>query len=240
MVCNHPTGIADGFAVYDALQGRAARPVFYANADAQRVAPRLGEALIPVEWVEAKRTREKTRDTLAATREALEAERCLVIFPAGRLARRAAGRRADRSAWCRARLAGPQVRGAGRADAHGRARSTLFHLFDRVSPELRDITLFHEMLNKRGRPLQPDGRPADPAGALTSTRRRRRALKAFVERVLPSRSRRGLRMSRRMIAGRRGRHRRAGRGDRAARCGPATPSACPARWAPASRPWPAP
>jgi putative hemolysin len=28
--------------------------------------------------------------------------------------------------------------------------STLFHLFNRVSPELRDITLFHELLNKRG------------------------------------------------------------------------------------------
>jgi putative hemolysin len=28
--------------------------------------------------------------------------------------------------------------------------STLFHLFDRVSQELRDITLFHELLNKQG------------------------------------------------------------------------------------------
>jgi putative hemolysin len=40
VVCNHPTGIADGVAVFDAL--KAARPdiCFYANADAHRVAPR--------------------------------------------------------------------------------------------------------------------------------------------------------------------------------------------------------
>jgi putative hemolysin len=29
--------------------------------------------------------------------------------------------------------------------------ATLFHFFDRFSAELRDITLFHELLNKKGR-----------------------------------------------------------------------------------------
>src|SRR5512146_2367058 len=67
VVANHPTGIADGIAVYDAL--KAARPdmVFYANSDAHRVSPRLSEVLIPVEWVEDKRTRERTRLTLQMT-----------------------------------------------------------------------------------------------------------------------------------------------------------------------------
>ena len=53
VVCNHPTGIADGIAVYDAL--KAIRPdlCFYANSDAHRVSPGLAEVLIPVEWVEA-------------------------------------------------------------------------------------------------------------------------------------------------------------------------------------------
>ena len=41
-----------------------------------------------MEWVEAKRTRERTRQTLLMTREAMEAGRLLAIFPAGRLARR--------------------------------------------------------------------------------------------------------------------------------------------------------
>ena len=56
---------------------RRVRPdiCFYANSDAHRVSPRFGDVLIPVEWVEAKRTRERTRRTLILAREALEAER---------------------------------------------------------------------------------------------------------------------------------------------------------------------
>jgi len=88
VVCNHPTGIADGLAVYEAIRKVRRDAIFFANADALRVSPRLGEVVIPVEWVEAKRTREKTRATLQAAKAAFEAERCLVIFPAGRLARR--------------------------------------------------------------------------------------------------------------------------------------------------------
>ena len=88
VVCNHPTGIADGIAVYDAILKRRPDAIFFANADALRFNPRLAEALIPVEWVEAKRTREKTRVTLQGAKDAFESERCVVMFPAGRLARR--------------------------------------------------------------------------------------------------------------------------------------------------------
>ena len=65
--------------------------------------------------------------------------------------------------------------------------SKLFHFFDRFSGELRDVTLFHEMLNKRGKefiltvgkPIPVDRLDID-AGKATY------ALKAYVERVLPS------------------------------------------------------
>ncbi len=67
LVCNHPTGIADGVAVHDALKGRRPDITFYANADALRVCPRLDEALIPVEWVEAKRTLAHTRGVVERT-----------------------------------------------------------------------------------------------------------------------------------------------------------------------------
>src|SRR5258708_7111207 len=50
VVCNHPTGIADGVAVFDALKAPRPDVCFYANADAHRVAPRFDEVLIPVEW----------------------------------------------------------------------------------------------------------------------------------------------------------------------------------------------
>jgi hypothetical protein len=55
IICNHPTGIADGLAVYQGLKAIRGDMIFYANADALRVSPRLASVIIPVEWVEHKR-----------------------------------------------------------------------------------------------------------------------------------------------------------------------------------------
>lgn len=182
VVANHPTGIADGIAVYDAL--KAARPdmVFYANSDAHRVSPRLSEVLIPVEWVEEKRTRERTRLTLQMTKEAMEAERALMIFPAGRLARRAPDGLLTDKPWAPSALTIARKYEAPITPVHVSGPwATLFHLFDRVSGELRDITLFHELLNKRGQSFSLIvGRPIDPHAIEDID-----ALKHYVERVLP-------------------------------------------------------
>ncbi|HSV04771.1 MAG TPA: 1-acyl-sn-glycerol-3-phosphate acyltransferase [Phenylobacterium sp.] len=151
VVCNHPSGIADGVAVYDAL--KAIRPdlCFYANSDAHRVAPRLTEVLIPVEWVEAKRTRERTRLTLQLTKQALEAERCLIIFPSGRLARRGADGKLSDPPWAPTAVSLARRHETPIVPIHVAGPwSGLFHFFDRFSPELRDVTLFHELLNKEG------------------------------------------------------------------------------------------
>lgn len=184
-VVNHPTGIADAVAVYDALKGVRPDLTFYANADAHRVARGFDEVAIPVEWREERRTRQGARLALIATRAAMEAERLLVVFPAGRISRRRRGVLADLpwagSAFsvarkCRAvilpmHLAGPE--------------SALFHFLDRFSGELRDITLFHEFLNKRGKAFRltvgaavpPERLPADGGEAAAM-------MKAYVEQVL--------------------------------------------------------
>jgi len=150
IILNHPTGVADGVAVYDALKRVRPDLCFFANADAFRVCPGFADVLIPVEWVEEKRTREKTRLTLQLARAALEAERAIAIFPAGRLARRRGGVIAD-PPWAPSALSLARKYEAPIAPAHlSGPHPTLFHLFDRFSAELRDITLFHELLNKRG------------------------------------------------------------------------------------------
>ncbi|THD74539.1 MAG: acyltransferase [Phenylobacterium sp.] len=186
VVCNHPTGIADGVAVYDAL--KAIRPdlCFYANSDAHRIAPRLAEVLIPVEWVEAKRTRERTRATLLLTKQALEAERCLVIFPAGRLARRRNGVLTD-LAWAPSAVSLARRHEAPVAPIHVAGPwSGLFHFFDRFSPELRDVTLFHELLNKEGRAFSLAAGPIIPPEALAGEAAEvAERLKVYVERTLP-------------------------------------------------------
>ena len=188
VVCNHPTGIADGIAVYDALKTVRPDLCFYANADAHRVSPRFGEVLIPVEWVEAKRTRQTARLTLEATRAAMEAERCLVVFPSGRLARRQADGRLLDPPWAPSAAAVARKHRAPVLPVHVAGPwSTLFHLFHGHSQELRDITLFHELLNKQGRrfdltvgaPIPPEALAGD-AGEITAR------LKTYVEETLPA------------------------------------------------------
>ncbi len=186
ILCNHPTGIADGIALYDALKARRPDLCFYANSDAHRVSPRFTDVLIPVEWQEAKRTREKTRETLILTREAMEAERCLIIFPAGRLARRQPDGELCDPVWQPTAVSLARKSGAPIVPMHlSGPWSGLFHFFNRFSDELRDVTLFHEFLNKQGRafsltvgpPISPDALDGDPAEAAVR-------VKAYVERGL--------------------------------------------------------
>ena len=148
----HPTGIADGVAMYDALKRVRDDIVFFANRDAVRVAPRLLDNLIPVEWVLAKRTRERSRETLATATRAFEAGACVVLFASGRIAYRDERGRLNEQPWQ------PTVATFARkyrcpvvpADVVAR-NSALYYFFWKVNAELRDITLFNELLNKRGK-----------------------------------------------------------------------------------------
>ncbi|MBL8551730.1 MAG: 1-acyl-sn-glycerol-3-phosphate acyltransferase [Hyphomonadaceae bacterium] len=191
VVANHPTGITDGIALHDAMRGPRPDHMFYANSDAHRVCARFDDVLIPVEWVLAKRTRERTRLTLKMTGAAVEAGRPIVVFPAGRLARVRPGRNGER---------GRLLDGEWMATAASLARkynipllpchvtgpwAFWFHLFDKFSKELRDMTLFHELLNKQGRTYRLKFGPLIPAEALhadagVATRK----VKHYVESVL--------------------------------------------------------
>lgn len=188
VVANHPTGIADGIAVFDAIKARRPDAIFFANADAVRVSPRLGEAIIPVEWVHDKRTREKTRATLQAAKEAFEAERCVVMFPAGRLARIGKDGSVTDPEWAPTAASLARKYEAPVVPIHvSGPYSRLFHWFDRFSQELRDITLFHELLNKKRKPFALKvGKPIPPSRLDIDAGKATYALKAFTERVLPS------------------------------------------------------
>lgn len=187
VVCNHPTGLADGVAVYDALKTVRPDALYYANSDAHRVAPGFDDLLIPVEWVEGKRTRERTRVTLTRSQEAFEAERALVIFPAGRIARKGKDGRLTDPLWQPTAVSLARKYHAPIVPIHvAGPYSWLFNAFDGVSQELRDITLFHELLNKTGRtfrltvgyPIRPEDLRAEAVPATA-------ALKRYIERDLP-------------------------------------------------------
>jgi putative hemolysin len=187
VVCNHPTGIADGLAVHDAIRKRRDDAIYFANADALRVSPRLGETVIPVEWVLDKRTREKTRATLTAARDAFQAERCLVMFPAGRLARVGKDGSLIDPDWAPTAASLARKYDAPIVPVHvAGPTSKLFHMFDRFSTELRDVTLFHEMLNKKKQAFRLSvGLPIPASRIDADAARATYALKAFVERMLP-------------------------------------------------------
>jgi len=149
-VANHPTGIADGFVVHDILSPIRKDAVYLANRDAIRVAAGLDQMVIPVEWVDEKRSRERSRETFRALVSAFRDQRAIVIFPSGRLARMENKKLVERPWTITA------VNLARKYDApiipmyiDGR-NSGLFYFLWHLSLELKDMTLFHEVLNKKG------------------------------------------------------------------------------------------
>lgn len=163
----HPTGIADGVAMYDVLSKVRRDIVFFANRDAIRVSPGFSDILIPVEWVAEKRTRQRSRETLVETKKAFDAERCVVLFPSGRLAMMGADKTLIEREWMTSVAIFARRYDCAVVPAHISARnSPLYYWFWKINTELRDITLFNEMLNKKGKRFDISFGPAIPADAL--------------------------------------------------------------------------
>jgi putative hemolysin len=149
VAANHPTGLADGVAVWDALMQKRQDIVFFANADAIRVNPQFQDVIIPIEWVASKRSPAKTRETLKRAAEAFEQEKCVVIFPSGKLAKRIDGVLSEQD-WFPTVVSLARKQKAPIAPLHVKAKNSwLFYKLSQINGELRDITLFHELLNKK-------------------------------------------------------------------------------------------
>jgi putative hemolysin len=154
IVANHPTGIADGIILSSVISKVRDDAFFYANSDILRVLPQMDHMIAPVEWRTEKRTHAKTRETMAYTRKAVDQGRLGVIFPAGRLAKRRGLRLFERP-WMASAAMIARKFDLPVIPVNIRARnSALFYLFDLIHPTLRDITLFHETLNKHRQPYR--------------------------------------------------------------------------------------
>lgn len=182
VIANHPTGIADGVALYDAIKKSRPDVRFYANADALRVCPRFLETIIPVEWVLEKRTREKTRYTLTETQKTIANNMVLGIFPAGRLARVIKGKLIDPE-WAPSCVSIAKKYNVPIMPVKVSGPNAFwFHFFDQFSEELRDITLFHELLNKKGKTFQLKAGPLiDPKALDSNTEVAVEYLKSLIE-----------------------------------------------------------
>lgn len=148
IVANHPTGIADGVMLHHVLSRIRTDVFVFANADLLRVLPQFRSIIAPVEWREEQRSRGKTRETMEYMRAAIEEGRLGIIFPSGRLAKRR-GLRLNERPWMSSAAMITKKYDLPIIPVHIKARnSALFYLFDAIHPTLRDITLFHELLNK--------------------------------------------------------------------------------------------
>ena len=171
---NHPAGIADGIAVYDALRSVREDITFFANRDAIRICPALAEVIVPVEWREEERTRAKARETLRSANRAFRAGRLIVVFPSGRLARPTPLGLWERP-WQATAFALAQKHDAPIVPMHIRGHNSLLYYCSWfLNRELKDMTLFREVVNKRGRSyridigdlFEPHGDPNELAPAL--------------------------------------------------------------------------
>ena len=167
VTANHPSGIADGFAVFDALKSVRRDIVLFANRDAIRAAPGMADMIIPVEWMEKRRDHARNRETVRHMARAFRARKLVVIFPSGRLARPTWRGLVERE-WVSTPVNLAQRYGCPLLPMHIEGRnSLLYYLLYLVNTELKDMTLFRELLNKAGkryriaigRAIDPDGDP---------------------------------------------------------------------------------
>jgi len=183
ITANHPAGIADGIAVYDLLKGVRRDVTFFANRDALRVAPGLADVVVPVEWRAEHRSHQRNRETVRHMLEAFRRQRLVVIFPSGRLAAPTFRGLVERE-WLPTALNLAQKQHCPVLPLHVQGRnSALYYGFYYLHEELRDMTLFRELLNKRGQRYRLTlGEPFDPVG---DVRRLTTALRHHVVQRMP-------------------------------------------------------
>jgi len=148
IVANHPTGLADGIVLNALVERKRSDSYIFANLDIIRILPQFSDVIAPVEWVDERKIRENTRNTLQDVKQAVKANQLGIIFPSGRIARRH-GTKLKELPWMPSAFTIARKANLPIVPVRIRARNSwLYYLFDVLHPSLRDITLFHELLNK--------------------------------------------------------------------------------------------
>ena len=192
---NHPAGIADGIAVFDAIKEIRQDLIFFANRDAIRASPGLADVIIPVEWVDEKRTHERRKETVKSMIRAFREERLVIIFPSGRLAQPTLSGLKERP-WQSTAMNLALKYDFPVIPMHVRARNSwLYYLFYFLHHELRDMTLFRELFNKSGQTYRITvGEPLDSRAHLEQLEGNLEALteqlRQFVAEAMPAGARR--------------------------------------------------
>ncbi|MEM9262535.1 MAG: acyltransferase, partial [Pseudomonadota bacterium] len=117
---------------------------------------------------------------LRGARNAFSSERCVVLFPSGRLAYMDDNKILIEQEWMNSIAIFAKKYDCAVVPANILSRNSwVYYWFRNLSQELRDITLFRELLNKRGKKfdiafgpmIQPDDLQGDPTEVTNELRR---------------------------------------------------------------------
>ena len=162
IVANHPGGIADGLALWDVLRERRPDMLYFANRDALKVCPGLEERIIPVEWRDRKRGRTQSREVLRRSFDAFKDERCIVVFPSGRMSEWSWKHwQLKERPWHPTAVSLARKFGAPVIPLAVRQRMPLlYYALAQINEELKDMTIFQGLMGKADARYRLDfGRP---------------------------------------------------------------------------------
>lgn len=154
ILANHPTGMVDGLAVRQALKQVRTDLSYFANRDAVRIVPGFETIIVPVEWLSERRSPKRMRETLQSLHAAIKARRAIVTFPAGGMAKLTIHGLKELP-WLPGAIKLIQKHDIPAIPVHIRARNSwVYYLFSLLHEELRDLTRFHEIRDKRNRTFE--------------------------------------------------------------------------------------
>ena len=146
---NHPTGLTDGIVMFDVLKERRPDYTLYANSDMIKLAKGFEDIIIPVDWNEKNKSSEKSRIILKRTKDTLIKKKALLVFPSSRLSKRKGIYLYERP-WITTIIKLSKKFNAPIIPFHmSAANSLLFYFLEIANTELKDISLFKELINKR-------------------------------------------------------------------------------------------
>ncbi len=182
IAANHPTGIVDALAVYAAIDAIRPDARYFSNRDIVRIAPKMRDFVIPLEWLRRRRTASALRETLEASVRAFKEDRAVVIFPAGGIARGSL-RGLKELDWLTATIKLMRRYRCPVLPVHIRARNSwVYYTLEAIHDEIRDLSRFREVMGKRRQPfvltIGPAIQPDEIGGTLSEATA---ALQAYVE-----------------------------------------------------------
>ena len=166
---NHPTGLTDGIVMFEVLKDRRPDYTLYANIDMIKLSKGFEDIIIPVDWNEKNKTAQKSREILKRTKMTLNKGNCLLVFPSSRLSKRVGLKLIERP-WLNTIIKLSKKYNAPIIPFHMTGHNSLFYYFlDIFNEELKNISLFSELINKKefkykitfGKIIDPDSLKAD-------------------------------------------------------------------------------